>query len=81
VQLCVASQTPFWPGMLTSQSAMSVGDCSRCSSALSAEAASNAQKPNRFTHAASIGRSDMSSSTTSTEWRGGEFNVRTQNSW
>src|ERR1041385_5549901 len=62
-----ASQTPLRPGILTSHRAMSAGVCSRCSSAASAEEASKAQKPKRFTHDASMGLSEMSSSTTSTE--------------
>src|ERR1051325_1498247 len=53
--------------MLTSQSAISTGACSRCSSAASAEAASCAQKPKRLTHADSMGLNETSSSTTSTE--------------
>src|SRR5262245_8414774 len=68
-----ASHTPSRPGMLTSHRAISVGVVSRCVSAVSADAASNAQKPNRFTHDASIGRSEMSSSTTRTECTGGAW--------
>src|SRR2546430_1879073 len=66
-RICEASHTPSRPGMLTSQTAMSIGFSESSVSAASAQSASVAQYPKRLTQAASMGRSEMSSSTTSTE--------------